>query len=172
VTLDWRSGREARAEIRRAVPELAEGQPKSRLARRLRGEPRQLPSGRCRGSARGYYDPPPGAGFTLVVGPSPEKMLALEWADTVRRPRKLTHDPRRARPDAVNLPRMSEQSLRHGISGQTPRWSAGRRAGPVMAGHLRPFRRWALPRGGPRVRPDYAHQRLPALHLPSLLSGR
>src|ERR1043165_8914434 len=65
-------------------------------------------------------------------------MLALEWADTVRRPRKLTHDPRRARPDAVNLPRMSEQRLRHGTSGQTPRWSAGRRAGPVMAGHLWP----------------------------------
>jgi hypothetical protein len=26
----------------------------------------------------------------------------------------------------------------HGSSGQTPRWSAGRRAGPVMAGHLWP----------------------------------
>ena len=38
---------------------------------------------------------------------------------------------------------------RPGAAVKTPRWSAGRRAGPVMAGHLRPnFRRWTRSRDG------------------------
>src|ERR1051325_10817520 len=44
-------------------------------------------------------------------------MLALEWADTVRRRRKLTRDPRKARPDAANLPR-SPSTSRHGTQGK------------------------------------------------------
>ena len=57
--------------------------------------------------------------------------LALEWADTVRASvKEQTHDPRQARPDAVNLlPDCQTDVSTRGTAGQTPRWSAGRRAG-------------------------------------------
>src|ERR1041384_291375 len=97
-------------------------------------------------------------------------MLALEWADTVHRPRKLTHDPRKARPDAVNLPpAVRATPPPRGTAGQAPRGSAGGRAGPRMGRSSpgRTFRRWARPRGEPWVCPT-AHQRLRALHPPRL----
>src|ERR1044072_4537249 len=59
----------------------------------------QPATGRRRGSARGYYGPPPGAGSTLVVGSFAGLRRALEWADRSPAARELTHDLRLARPD-------------------------------------------------------------------------
>ena len=98
----------------------------------------------------------------------PAWTLALEWADTVGASVKAkTHDPRQARPDAVNLLPTVRAKARRGSSGQSPRWSAGRRAGPrhgpVVSGRTSGD---GLDREeSHRVRP-FAHQRLRALHPP------
>jgi len=64
--------------------------------------------------------------------------------------RKLTHDPRRARPDAVNLLPMFEQRLDTGPQGN--RRDGAPEGAPAPYGRSSPdrtFRRWARPRGGP-----------------------
>src|ERR1041384_3494144 len=64
-------------------------------------------------------------------------MLALEWADTVHRPRKLTHDPRKARPDAVNLPPDVRAKLHAGPQGKRRDGAPEGAPAPGWAGHLR-----------------------------------
>ena len=69
-----------------------------------------------------------------------------------RRPasRKLTHDPRRARPDAVNL--LSHVSLGAHTGLQGNRRDGAPEGAPAPYGRSSPdrtFRRWARPRGGP-----------------------
>jgi len=142
------------------------------LARRLRGKPRQLPSGRRRGSARGYYDPSPGAGSRWSWGL--RRTDARPGMGRYRSPaaRELTHDPRKARPDAVNLPRMSAQSAARDFRANAAmERRKARRPRYGRSSLARTCRRWAPSRDGPRVRPDYAHQRLPALHPPRFFGG-
>src|ERR1051325_8802910 len=93
------------------------------------------------------------------MGPPPVKTLALEWAETEKPAAgKLPHHPRNARPDAVNLPRMSEQSLHTGVQGKrrdgapegapAPLW-------PVISGpdlpEMGPIARRATGAPGPRA---------------------
>jgi hypothetical protein len=68
----------------KAVPELDQGATRSQLARRLRGEPRQLPPGRRR-APPGDTTIPRQELAHVGRGAFAGQMLALEWADTVHR---------------------------------------------------------------------------------------
>src|SRR4051794_26016228 len=147
-----------------------------RCARRSRGEwlrrhslARRLRPGLVTPASGGVGAPPGGTmAFRQELADVDVRSFAVAdarlWngADTVARsPRRLkarsNPHPRNARPDAVNLPPAVRAKPPHGTSGKTPRWSAGRRAGPVwpvISG--RTFRRSARPRGGPRARPTIA----------------
>src|ERR1051325_3373862 len=161
-SLSGDSPKRSRSEMRRSIRlrgacGLGARPPRSRAASGLRP---------------GTLRPPARSWLTLVVG-SFAGHDARPGMGRYRSPalRELTHDPRKARPDAVNLPRMSEQRLDTGLRANAAmERRKARRPRYGRSSLARTCRRWALSRDGPRVRPDHAHQRLPALHLPSVLS--
>src|ERR1041385_1133296 len=75
--------------------------------------------------------------LTLVVGPSPDR--CSPWNGQIpftgakgANPRPAKSAARRREPAPIVRAKTPTRD-----PGQTPRWSAGRRAGPVMVGHLR-----------------------------------
>src|ERR1043165_8993822 len=143
-----------------------------KLARRLRVRPRQPAPGRRRGSARGTMPP---ARSWLHVGRgafagkdarpgmgryrSPAKEANPRSATSAARRREPAPDVR-ATPPTRDLRANAAMERR---KARRPRYGRSSLA--------RTCRRWALPRGGPWVRPDHAHQRLPALHPPRIFRG-
>ena len=136
--------------MRQAVPER-----KAATPQRLRGAcagASSAPARAASGLRPGILRSPARSWLTWMCGPWPLRTLASGMGQIPGPGFKgATLHPRNARPDAVNLLPIVSVKARHGTSGQSPRWSAGRRAGPrSWAGDLRPnFRRSARPRGGP-----------------------
>ncbi len=91
--------------------------------------------GRRRGSARGHYDPPARSWLTWMCSPSPGGRSPLEWGRN-RGPVSQEIKSKEQPPSAKCAARRREPApacpteSRHGTTGKSPRWSAGRRAGP------------------------------------------